>query len=250
MIGASRRQLQPASRIRPKTSSARLLDLVQVGDSHHERDVGVGAEGLEDVSGLLLGRVWSAAFTRRMKPIIPSDRISHITSKRRCPGVPNRNRARSLANVSRPKSIATVVFRLTLLGLVGDVAVGAHHGDLADRRISVVFPALKGPVMTSFRGRRTRPLNDPLRADQVRARASAPSRRPSQPLDAVDQAGDKALRHLLVVLDALPDGGRLRRLRAASSPPTRRGSAGGRRGDRPGRVRKAPAPSAALSISS
>src|SRR5574341_866140 len=51
--------------------------------------------------------------TSTTKPSIPSDRISHMKSKRRWPGVPNRYSTRSSPTVIRPKSMATVVCSLT-----------------------------------------------------------------------------------------------------------------------------------------
>ena len=56
------------------------------------------------------GRVLSTMTT---KPSMPSDRISHMKSKRFCPGVPNRYSTRSSSTVMRPKSMATVVVSLT-----------------------------------------------------------------------------------------------------------------------------------------
>src|SRR5512140_3351031 len=84
------------------------------------------------------------------KPSIPSARISHMKSKRRWPGVPNRYRIRSSSTVMRPKSIATVVCSLTFS------ASEEILRSLETTSISLieptnwVLPELNGPVTTIF----------------------------------------------------------------------------------------------------
>src|SRR5690554_6351604 len=95
------------------------------------------------------GRALSTITT---KPSIPSARISHMKSKRRWPGVPNRYSTRSSSTVMRPKSIATVVCSLTPNSsepaeIVSSVETTSIS--LIDR-INSVLPALNGPVTTIF----------------------------------------------------------------------------------------------------
>src|SRR3989304_9832209 len=93
------------------------------------------------------GRVLS---TITMKPRLPSDRISHMKSKRFWPGVPNRYSTRSSSTVIRPKSIATVVVSLTrsasdeILRSVDTTSISLMV------RMNSVLPAEKGPVTTIF----------------------------------------------------------------------------------------------------
>src|SRR3990170_5789640 len=86
--------------------------------------------------------------TITMKPSIPSDRISHMKSKRFWPGVPNRYSTRSSSTVMRPKSMATVVVSLTRSASVLIFrSVETTSISLTDW-MNWVLPALNGPVTT------------------------------------------------------------------------------------------------------
>src|SRR3954454_188978 len=99
------------------------------------------------VSRNVSGRVLS---TRITSPNMPSERISHIKSKRFCPGVPNRCNTRSSATAMRPKSIATVVsFLISLVSSVARRSVETTSISLI-ALMNSVLPAFTAPLMTIF----------------------------------------------------------------------------------------------------
>src|SRR5687767_2882963 len=84
-----------------------------------------------------------------IKPSMPSERISHMKSKRFWPGVPNRYRTKSSSTVIRPKSIATVVACLTARSLSDEIFLSVETTSISlTERINSVLPALNGPVTT------------------------------------------------------------------------------------------------------
>src|SRR5215212_10408283 len=99
------------------------------------------------VSRNVSGRVLS---TRITSPNIPSERISHMKSKRFCPGVPNKCSTRSSAIAIRPKSIATVVsFLISLVSSVARRSVETTSISLI-ALMNSVLPAFTAPLMTIF----------------------------------------------------------------------------------------------------
>src|SRR5918999_3845109 len=100
----------------------------------------------------------------------------------------------------RPKSIATVVRLLTALApSVTSRSVPTTATSLMVS-IRVVLPAAKGPVTTSFIGRRAAPSTARWRRTSV-ARDVMESI-PSQAFHTVDEPGDEAFGDGVVVLDA------------------------------------------------
>src|SRR3972149_10636304 len=119
------------------------------------------------------GRVLS---TMPTKPSMPSERISHMKSKRFWPGVPNKYSTSSSSTLMRPKSMATVVVSFifsawsVILRSVETTSISLTEW------IKAVFPELKGPVTTILT----------VRIETLRS---------SQKPNACDQAGDE--RHLV-----------------------------------------------------
>src|SRR5450759_154912 len=89
--------------------------------------------------------------TRTTYPSIPSPRISHIKSKRSCPGVPYRWSASPSRRVIRPKSIATVVLPFLPEARVAFSVATTSISLIA--LMKVVLPELKGPVTTILKAR-------------------------------------------------------------------------------------------------
>src|SRR6476661_301152 len=102
---------------------------------------------MRSVSRKVSGRVLS---TRITSPSIPSERISHMKSKRFCPGVPNRCNTKSGPIAMRPKSIATVVsFLISLVSSVARRSVETTSISLI-ALMNSVLPAFTAPLMTIF----------------------------------------------------------------------------------------------------
>src|SRR5829696_6035632 len=96
--------------------------------------------------------------TRTTAPIAPRTRSSHMNQKRCWPGVPNRYRIRSSSSDSRPKSMATVVVRLSGVAarsstptLASVITASVVSGTISDTEpTKVVLPTPNPPATTIF----------------------------------------------------------------------------------------------------
>src|SRR6201991_2731056 len=96
--------------------------------------------------------------TSTTAPIAPRTKSSHMNQNRRCPGVPNRYSTRSSSSVIRPKSIATVVVRLSgvasTMSTPADASVtiaSVRSGMISETApTNVVLPTPNPPAMTIF----------------------------------------------------------------------------------------------------